>query len=283
MNLFQPDEFGANLRKYWDCAWSYFILLCGIRFVVAIGSGQPPRKYGTITIIVILLVVIVPGDDMSIAAKYLSRLNQLFRRKQAALLDDLRAALGTGSRTTIFRILKAVGYFTSYSHAGRYYTLRRIPNFDRRGLWSWRGIGFSSHGTLRATSVYLIEQSEAGQTHEQLQQQLGLRVHDTLRSLVQAGTIVRERFEDVYVYLSAERKRAATQRAARQQLQVPAPAPVLPADPMLVIDILVEVIHHPRDDAAAIADRLHAAGRLIARKQVEDVFHAYEVKKTAGR
>lgn len=220
---------------------------------------------------------------MSIAAKYLSRLNQLFRRKQAALLDDLRAALGTGSRTTIFRILKAVGYFTSYSHAGRYYTLRRIPNFDRRGLWSWRGIGFSSHGTLRATSVYLIEQSEAGQTHEQLQQQLGLRVHDTLRSLVQAGTIVRERFEDVYVYLSAERKRAATQRAARQQLQVPAPAPVLPADPMLVIDILVEVIHHPRDDAAAIADRLHAAGRLIARKQVEDVFHAYEVKKTAGR
>jgi len=218
---------------------------------------------------------------MSIAAKYLSRLNQLFRRKQAALLDDLRSALGTGSRTTIFRILKAAGYFTSYSHAGRYYTLRRIPNFDRRGLWSWRGIGFSSHGTLRATSVYLIEQSEAGQTHEELQQRLGLRIHDTLRSLVQAGTIVRERLEDVYVYLSADPKRAAAQRAARQQLQVP--AAVLPADPMSVIDILVEVIHHPRDDAAAIADRLHAAGRLIAPKQVEDVFHAYEVKKTAGR
>ena len=57
---------------------------------------------------------------MSIPAKYVSRLNQLFRRKRAALLDDLRAALGTASRTTIFRILKAVGYFTSYSHAGRY-------------------------------------------------------------------------------------------------------------------------------------------------------------------
>jgi len=216
---------------------------------------------------------------MSLAAKYLSRLNQLFRRKRAALLDDLRAALGTGSRTTIFRTLKAVGYFTSYSHAGRYYTLRRIPNFDRRGLWSWREIGFSSHGTLRATSVYLIEQSEAGQTHEELQQQLGLRIHDTLWSLVQAGTIVRERFEGVYVYLSTDPKRAAAQRVARQ----PAPAAVLPADPMLVIDILVEVIHHPRDDAAAIADRLHAAGRPIARKQVEDVFHAYEIKKTAGR
>ena len=220
---------------------------------------------------------------MSIAAKYLSGLNQLFRRKRAAVLDDLRAALGTSSRTTIFRILKAVGYFSSYSHAGRYYTLRSIPNFDRRGLWSWRGIGFSSHGTLRATLVFLIGQSEAGQTHDELQRQLRLRVHDTLRSLVEAGTVARDRFEEVYVYLSADPKRAAAQRAARQKLQAPTPAAILPADPLLVIDILVEVIHHPRDAAAAIAERLHAAGRLVTRKQVEEVFHAYEVKKTAGQ
>ena len=40
--------------------------------------------------------------------KFLSRLEGLFRRKRAALLDDLRAALGTASRTTIFRILRAV-------------------------------------------------------------------------------------------------------------------------------------------------------------------------------
>jgi len=220
---------------------------------------------------------------MPIAAQYVSRLNQLFRRKRAAVLDDLRAVLGTTSRTTIFRILKVIGYFTSYSHAGRYYTLRRIPNFDRRGLWSWRGIGFSSHGTLRATSVFLIEQSEAGLTHDELQQQLGLRVHDTLRTLVQEGIITREHFEKRYLYLSADPKRAAAQMAARQKLQARAPAAAPPADPLLTIDILVEVIHHPRDDAAAIADRLHSVGRLVTRKQVEEVFQAYEVKKPAGR
>jgi len=218
---------------------------------------------------------------MTQAAHYVSRLNELFRQKRAALLDDLRAALGTASRTTIFRILKAVGYFTSYSHAGRYYTLRRIPKFDRLGLWSWRGIGFSSHGTLRATSVFLIEQSEAGQTHEELQSRLGLRVHDTLRSLVEERIIRRERFEDVYVYLSADPKRAATQMTARQELHVPAVAAVVPTDPLLVIDVLVEVIHHPREDAAAIAERLRAGGRLVSPKQVEEVFHAYGVKKTA--
>jgi hypothetical protein len=215
--------------------------------------------------------------------KYLSGLNELFRCKRAALLDDLRAALGTTSRTTIFRILKAVGYFTSYSHAGRYYTLRRIPMFDRRGLWSWRGIGFSSHGTLRVTSVFLIQQSEAGQTHEELQRQLGLRVHDTLRSLVEDGTITRERFEDAYVYLSADVKKAGAQMAMRRKLHVPAPAGVLPPDPLLVIDVLVEVIHHPREDAAAIAGRLCASRRSVTPKQVEEVFHAYGVKKTAAR
>ncbi len=220
---------------------------------------------------------------MSTAVKYLSSLNRLFRRKHAALLDDLRAAIGTASRTTIFRILKAVGYFTSYSHAGRFYTLRRIPKFDQRGLWSWHGVGFSSRGTLRATSVFLIEESEAGQTHEELRRQLGLRVHDTVRNLVAAGTITRERVEDVYVYLSADAKKAAAQMAVRQQLHVPTAAAVVPADALLVIDVLVEVIHHPREDAAGIAGRLRAAGRVVSRKQVEDVFHSYAVKKTAGR
>lgn len=220
---------------------------------------------------------------MSTPIQYLSRLNQLFRHKRAALLDDLRAALGTHSRTTIFRILKAVGYFTSYSHAGRYYTLRRIPKFDPCGLWGWRGIGFSSHGTLRATAVYLVAQSEAGQTHEELQRQLGLRVHDTLRSLVKAGALTRERFEAAYLYLSADPKKAAAQRAARRQLQVPVPAAAPPSDLLLAIDILVQVIHHPREEVAAIAGRLQAAGRAVTLKQIEEIFQAYGVKKTATR
>lgn len=220
---------------------------------------------------------------MATPARYLSQLNQLFRRKRAALLNDLRSALGTTSRTTVFRILKAVGYFTSYSHAGRYYTLRRIPKFDRWGLWTWREVGFSSHGTLRATAVFLIEQSAAGQTHEELEQRLGLRVYDTLRSLVRAGAIARERFEDVYLYLSADSKKAAAQIGARRKLQVPAPAATLPLDLLLVIDILVQVIHHPREDAAGIAGRLRSAGRAVTDGQVDQVFLAYGVKKTVAR
>ena len=220
---------------------------------------------------------------MTTPVRYISRLDELFRRKRAALLNDLRAALGTTSRTTVFRILKAVGYFTSYSHAGRYYTLRRIPKFDRWGLWAWRDVGFSSHGTLRATSVFLIGQSAAGQTHAELEQRVGLRVYDTLRSLVEAGAITRERVEDVSLYLSTDRKKAAAQISARRELQLPAPASALPLDPLLVIDILVQVIHHPGEDAAGIAGRLRAAGRAVTAGQVDQVFLAYGVKKTAAR
>jgi hypothetical protein len=218
---------------------------------------------------------------MSVAARYASSLNQLFRRKRAALLDDLRRSLGTRSRTSIFRILKAIGYFTSYSHAGRYYTLRRIPRFDRWGLWAWRGIGFSSRGTLRTTAAFLVEESTVGQTHEELRQRLGLRVHDTVRSLAAEGMIRRERFEDVYVYLSADPKKAALQLAARRKLRAAAVA--RPADPLLVIDVLVRVIHHPREDAATIATKLQASGRSATPAQVEEIFHAYGVKKTAVR
>jgi hypothetical protein len=218
---------------------------------------------------------------MTSKIQLLSRLNQLFRRRRAALLDDLRQALGTRSRTSIFRILKAVGYFSSYSHAGRYYTLRRIPKFDRWGLWGWRGIGFSSRGTLRATAVFLVEESVTGQTHEELQQRLGLRVYDTVRSLVADGAISRERFEDVYLYLSADSKKAAVQMAARRELHAAAAA--RPPDPLLVIDVLVRVIHHPREDAARIAARLQSAGRSVTPAQVEGILHAYGVKKTVLR
>jgi hypothetical protein len=40
-------------------------------------------------------------------------LGRLFRRHAVVDLDALRKALGTSSRTTVFRALSAAGYFTS--------------------------------------------------------------------------------------------------------------------------------------------------------------------------
>jgi len=37
---------------------------------------------------------------------------------------------------TVFRKLKELGYLTSYSQGGRFYTLREIARFGADGLWS---------------------------------------------------------------------------------------------------------------------------------------------------
>ena len=51
-----------------------------------------------------------------------------------ATLDELKQALGTSVDVTVFRKLKLLDYLTSYSHRGRYYTLREIARLDADGL-----------------------------------------------------------------------------------------------------------------------------------------------------
>ena len=55
-----------------------------------------------------------------------------------------------------------LGYRSSYSHGGTYYTLDSIAQYDELGLWSYRDIHFSRHGTLLNTAEALVTQSPAG-------------------------------------------------------------------------------------------------------------------------
>jgi len=57
-------------------------------------------------------------------------LRSLLLRNQIATLDELKQALGTPVNVTVFRKLKPLDYLTSYSHRGRYYTLREIARFE---------------------------------------------------------------------------------------------------------------------------------------------------------
>jgi len=52
-------------------------------------------------------------------------------------------------------------------------------------------------------------------------------------------------------------------------------------EPARVIDVLVDVIRHPSDDAGAVSRRLRALGQSVTAEQVEAVFIRYDLKKTA--
>ena len=57
-------------------------------------------------------------------------LKKKIRDKKTATLSELKAVLGTQVRMTVFRKLKELAYVSSYSHGGRYYTLREMTLFS---------------------------------------------------------------------------------------------------------------------------------------------------------
>jgi len=75
-------------------------------------------------------------------------LRKLLLRDKIATLPDLKRALGTDVDLTVFRKLKELDYLTSYSHGGRFYTLREIARFGADGLWSSTPAWFSRYGIL---------------------------------------------------------------------------------------------------------------------------------------
>ena len=62
-------------------------------------------------------------------------LANLLRKRTIATMDELKAALGTDVYLTVLRKLQKLGYISSYSHRGQYYSLEESAEFDDNGLW----------------------------------------------------------------------------------------------------------------------------------------------------
>lgn len=143
-------------------------------------------------------------------------LRSFLQRKLIATLVELKQVLGTTSTMTVFRKLKTLGYRTSYSHRGKFYTLTKIPRFDAPGLWSCRGTWFSRYGNLLATAQPFVEQAPAGFTASELQAVLNVEVQQALLELVQRRRLQRQQIEGVYVYFAWEAGRQREQRLQRE-------------------------------------------------------------------
>ena len=213
-------------------------------------------------------------------------LRKLVKKRSVFDLDALFDALGTRSRMTVFRRLQQVGYLSSFTHGGRFYTLENIPQFDEFGLWFHRDIGFSQAGTLKETVVLQVEKTPEGRTHEELQHLLRVRAHNTLLKLLRQGRIGRERLQDVYLYISADSRRAAEQVAARKALRASLAEMLRVASDEEVVEVLVEALRAaPKIPAPAIvAGRLVARGVRLEPHHVEQVYEEHGLvpgKKTA--
>jgi hypothetical protein len=146
-------------------------------------------------------------------------LRKLLRHDKIATLPDLKRALGTDVDLTVFRKLKHLDYLTSYSHRGRFYTLREIACFGADGLWPCEPAWFSRYGTLRATAEAFIRSSVAGYFAEELSAILHVGVQDVLRHLVQQKRIARELSCGRFLYTSIDPSIRQRQRLVRRSNQ----------------------------------------------------------------
>jgi len=160
--------------------------------------------------------------------------------ERIATLEQLKEALGTSGTMTVFRRLKVLGYLSSYSHRGKYYTLEEIPQFDEQGLWGWHSIWFSRCGNLVETAWEFVTEADSGYTASELQRILHVECKRALLKLHREARVARARIGGVYVYLAKHKDPQRRQRVRRQEQ----------ANMAEVIAPVVEVLSH--ELAAAI-------------------------------
>ena len=210
----------------------------------------------------------------------------MFRREKVLDMRTLGSRFPSRSRRSLFRDLAELGYLTSYSHAGRFYTLADIADFNELGLWSFRDIGFSRAGTLKQTVATQVEDAPDGCTHAELRHLLGVRVHNTLLGLVREGRVAREPFEGRHLYVSADAERATRQMERRTEEAWMVTEALRTPTSEETMEILVEALRATPQvpEAALVSKRLAARGVRVESRHVQQVFEAHGLqseKKTA--
>ncbi len=153
---------------------------------------------------------------MNTAKYHLQDIRDFFDAHKIATFDQLKAVLGNPARCTLFRKLAQLEYLSSYSHRGKFYTLRSIARFTEPGLWSCQSVWFSRFGNLLKTAEALVARSEAGYSAAELKEILHVKTKHALTQLVRCDLLGRKKFDSVYVYLSVETAVARRQEKARK-------------------------------------------------------------------
>ena len=137
---------------------------------------------------------------------------------------------------TIFRKLEELNYLSSYSHHGKYYTLRSIAHFNSDGLWSCQDVRFSKFGNLLDTAEALVDQSSAGFTASELKSIVHVKTKHVLLDLVQRQRIQRQKIDNTYVYFSNNSTIAGNQKKSRKMQQDATLSDITITNPNLAVE-----------------------------------------------
>jgi Uri superfamily endonuclease len=204
------------------------------------------------------------------------KLREVFLKRHVLDIKDVYKTIRTNSRTTAYRYLQKLDALSSYSHAGKYYTLKEIAQFDEDGLWHNGEIGFSRYGTLMNTIVHLISVCDNGKSCSELEKQQRVYVQNALLTLVKTKKLSRQVVNGVYVYVSADPDQSLRQIQNRFEQEEIAPLP-----DWIVMQVLVATIkcisEHVKEEEVALL--LKKQGSSVTLDQVQRVFKLYSLEK----
>jgi hypothetical protein len=209
------------------------------------------------------------------------KLESFIRVRRVVEMKDLCETTQSSSRMTVFRRLSGIEYLCSYTHAGRYYTLKDIARFDTYGLWFYNNIGFSRNGSLKNTINCFVDDCDAGKFHSELERQLKVRVHNALLGLVKSKQVGRTRFGGKYLYTCIDPTRSKGQIEQRHRLALGGGYGPLSISESMVIEVLVEVIRQSREhpDVEKVTSALNEKGIALATEDVSIICDRYDVEK----
>jgi hypothetical protein len=203
------------------------------------------------------------------------------RRHKILTFDEIRQ-ISQWSHMTMWRRLKPIGYYNSFNHNARYYTLAETPEFDENGLWFYRTVGFSSYGNLTRTVAGLVNNSPMGMTPNEVAALLHVRVQNQLFYLSVQEDLDRIAWGRGYLYVSVDdivgreqRRRREAHRQAGLALEA-GEAPLTDAE---TIAILVELVRARSSSARGIAVVLSARGLNVTREKVLEVIRKFDLQK----
>jgi hypothetical protein len=214
---------------------------------------------------------------------------QLLRRERIATMGALCEEVDV-SHMTVVRALNKYGYHNSVNHNASYYTLHDTPRFNEDGLWTYRDICFSQHGSLRKTLVVLAGKAPAGLTVSEFEQRVNTKVGNLLSRLCRQNELSRCFAGRRAVYLAVDEKRQKQQQRERERQQIKAAEAAATEqaeqasfppnyDVVTVLEVLIQIIKTPKSDSAQLAKALRAGGVKITAGQVQRVIDFYALQK----
>ncbi|MCP4763114.1 MAG: hypothetical protein GY870_15160, partial [archaeon] len=97
------------------------------------------------------------------------------------------------SEITLRRDIRQIEGITSYTHQGRFITLKDIPQFDNNGIWFYRKVGFTKYKNSLELIVHLINNSREGLSREQIQEILKIQIYQQIQTLLKRNELYRSK------------------------------------------------------------------------------------------